>query len=88
MGAVMQLANQRAADTKPLPQFTVNARREIDSFERDDLSPLTNQLLELKAEVLNLRGELARAQRAILQRDLLLENARVREMSLRAGMGA
>ena len=85
MGAVMQLANQRAADTKPLPHFTVNARK-IDSIERDDLSPLTSQILELRAEVLDLRGELARAQRAILQRDLLLENARVREMSLRAGM--
>ena len=88
MGAVMQLANQRAAETKPLPHFKVNPRREIDSIERDDLSPLTSQILELKAEVLNLRGELARAQRAILQRDLLLENARVREMSLRAGMGS
>ena len=85
MGAVMQLANQRAAETKPLPHFKVNARREIDSIEREDLSLLTGQIVELKAEVLTLRGELARAQRAILQRDLLLENARVREMSLRAG---
>ncbi len=86
MGAVMQLANQRTAITKPLPHFVVNAGSASDSIEHADTSPLTSHILELKAEVFTLRGELARAQRAIMQRDLLLENARVREMTLRAGM--
>jgi len=83
MAAVMQLADPRETKTKPLPTFVA---RSVDLAEEKQLGPLVKQISLMKAELTTLREDLARAQRTILQRDILLRNARVREMTLRAGM--
>lgn len=80
MGAVMQIADQREIKTQEFPAFVA---RRPGSANEGELSPAMRKISQLNAEILMLRAELQRAQRTILQRDILLENARVREMTLR-----
>ena len=83
MGAVMQIVDQREAKTQQFPAFVA---RSAGSATEGELSPAMRKISQLNAEILALRSELARAQRTILQRDILLQNAKVREMTLRAGI--
>lgn len=80
MGAVMQIADQREIKTQEFPAFVA---RRAGSADEGELSPAVRKISQLNAEILMLRAELQRAQRTILHRDILLENARVREMTLR-----
>jgi len=78
--AVMQIADQREVKTQEFPAFVA---RRSGSASEGELSPATRKISQLNAEILTLRADLARAQRTILQRDVLLKNALVREMTLR-----
>ena len=82
MGAVMQIADQRESKTQEFPAFVA---RRAGSAKEGELSPAMRKISQLNAEILMLRSELQRAQRTILQRDILLHNARIREMTWKAG---
>jgi len=80
MGAVMQIADSREVQTQEFPAFVA---RRAGSAAEGALSPAARKISQLNAEILSLRADLARAQRTILQRDILLKNSLVREMTLR-----
>lgn len=56
---------------------------EVQSYPQPEQNLSLDEIYGLKAEVSALREELARAERTISQKDVLLRNGRVREMALR-----
>ena len=83
MGAVMQLAEQSVIYAKAHREFDETS---LELTSNPKSKSMMSEVSQLKAEVHMLREELARAERRIGQRDLLLENARIREMEMRLGL--
>jgi hypothetical protein len=63
---------------------------EIQPHSQRDQEPISfgDDIYGLQAEVSALREELARAERTIRQKDVLLRNGMVREMALRMELGS
>jgi len=60
---------------------------EIQPYPQPEQNLSWDEINGLMAEVSALREELARAERTISQKDVLLRNGRVREMALRMELG-
>jgi len=60
---------------------------EIQPYPQTEQNLSWDEIYGLKTEVSALREELARAERTISQKDVLLRNGRVREMALRMELG-
>ena len=61
---------------------------EIQPYPKPEQNLSWDEIYGLEAEVSALREELARAERTISQKDVLLRNGRVREMALRMELGS
>jgi hypothetical protein len=69
----------------PMPEAGVATSGDVLEFVRKDSSlPQAEQATQLEAENIALRRELVTMQQAITQKDVLLKNARIREMELRS----
>ena len=83
MSAAIQLINQ----TTTQPDTTDNRPSQVSSFElgpEQRLRRALGYITQLQAEVRTLREELARAERSISHKEMLLRNATMREQELRA----
>jgi hypothetical protein len=87
MSAAIQLVNPAAIEAETTDHQLGNIIDNVTLFEpaaEQKLPRVLSQISQLQAEVRALREELARAERAVQDRDVLLRNALVREMVLRA----
>jgi hypothetical protein len=83
MSAAIQLINQAITQ----PDTADNRPGQVSSFElgpEQRLRRALGYITQLQAEVRTLREELARAERSISHKEMLLRNATMREQELRA----
>lgn len=83
MSAAIQLINQAVTQL----ETAENQPSHISSFElgpEQRLRRALSYLTQLQAEVRTLREELARAERSLSHKEMLLRNATLREQELRA----
>jgi hypothetical protein len=84
MSAAIQLVNQPLVNTDTLVERPLNNVSRFESASEQRLRRALEQINLLQADVRTLRDELARAERASANYELLLRNAVVREQELRA----
>jgi uncharacterized membrane protein YccC len=85
MSAAIQLINQPITQAEPAEEQLSN----VTSFElapEQRLRRALGHISQLQAEVRALREELARAERSLSHKDMLLRNAVLREQELRASL--
>ena len=89
MSAAIQLVNQSIVEAEPFEKRLEKPHNNVSLFElahEQRLRRALSYIAELQAEVRTLREELARAERAIVNNEILLRNAMIREQELRAEM--
>lgn len=82
MSAAVQMVNSPLVLLPPAESITTGEL--FDFVGKDSNITRNNQLAQLESEHATLRQELLALQRTLLQKEVLLKNAQVREMELRS----